>query len=194
MTDICCFGNQTFILLTVGFVMKLPGNHAKRWQLNLMNYKAGLTVYTELLKFNLDSRDFKNTHLIWSFEMLGGLSAPFFQHCFKINIRISHLWFEFQLWIECVCTEHRPAVHVKARYYRSENCSLVVLVSFVLWKQPRLSSTQWQAAWRVLSLHFTAPCLALTHCAIQSPDRIFTLLWAPHHCESELIWKAFRIF
>lgn len=58
----------------------------------------------------------------------------------------------------------------------------------------RGSAQQWQAAWRVLSLHFTAPCLALTHCAIQSPDRIFTLLWAPHHCESEFICKASRIF
>lgn len=67
----------------------------------------------------------------------------------------------------------------------------VVVVNFVQEKQPSLGWIQWQqpgGSWA-----FTAPCLALTHCTIQSPDRIFTLLWAPHHCESELIWIAFRI-
>lgn len=63
----------------------------------------------------------------------------------------------------------------------------MVAVSFVSGR----GSAQWrQAAWRVPSRHFTAPCLALTHCAMRSTDRIFTPGWAPHHCRREPVLKS----
>lgn len=56
------------------------------------------------------------------------------------------------------------------------------------------STQQRQAAWRVLSLYFTAPLFGSHTLCHSEPDRIFTMFWAPHHCNSELIWKASRIF
>lgn len=67
----------------------------------------------------------------------------------------------------------------------------MVVVSFVAAEDQLNSDRQPGGSWAFTS---QLPCLALTHCAIQSPDRIFTLFWAPHHCNSELIWKALRIF
>lgn len=67
----------------------------------------------------------------------------------------------------------------------------MVVVSFVAAEDQLNSDRQPGGSWAFTS---QLPCLALTHCAIQSPDRIFTMFWAPHHCNSELIWKASRIF
>lgn len=115
-------------------------------------------------------------------------------------ISIIHLEFQFLFWILFSFWYWDPYLQCSAvsawHCWSEDHCagSGSGQLCTVEAAEAQLSSVQWQAAWRVLSLHFTAPCLALTHCAIQSPDPIFTLLWAPHHCESELIWKASRIF
>lgn len=63
---------------------------------------------------------------------------------------ISNLWFQFPFLIpfwhwahNCSIVQCEPGVAV----------IVAVVVSFVLWKQPQLSSAEWSAAWRVLSLH-----------------------------------------
>ncbi|KAJ4937470.1 hypothetical protein JOQ06_002105 [Pogonophryne albipinna] len=60
----------------------------------------------------------------------------------------------------------------------AEQRTVAMVVSFVLWKQPRLSRGSAEAG----GLEGPEPSqlrLALTHCVIQNSDCIFTPLWAP---------------
>ena len=105
-------------------------------------------------------------------------------------------WFRFPSWgffllllvLFPVCAQACSAAFSQAF---AEQSTVVVVVSFVAAEAQLSSSRQPGGSWAFTS---QLPSLALTHCAIQSPDRIFTRLWAPHHCEGEFIWKAFRNF